>query len=65
MTDSIGIKGWGSQHWLQFLQADDDVVEIASSRAPNIPHLGGPYVPSVSVANIQSRGKIRPREEEE
>eukprot|EP00974_Lingulodinium_polyedra_P076250 7380494-Lingulodinium_polyedra.AAC.1 len=34
------------------------------SQAPNIPHLGGLYVPSVSVATIQSRGKIRPRAEE-
>eukprot|EP00974_Lingulodinium_polyedra_P102824 9954717-Lingulodinium_polyedra.AAC.1 len=25
--DSTGIKGWESQHWIQFLQADDDVVE--------------------------------------
>eukprot|EP00974_Lingulodinium_polyedra_P110681 10703747-Lingulodinium_polyedra.AAC.1 len=37
---------------------------MAIPQAPNIPHLGGPYVPSVSMANSQSRGKVRPREED-
>ena len=40
-------------------------MEKAISQAPNSPHLGGPYVPSVSVAQTQSRGKICPREEDE
>eukprot|EP00974_Lingulodinium_polyedra_P091001 8824269-Lingulodinium_polyedra.AAC.1 len=35
--DSTSPRGWESQHCIQFLQVDDDVVEIAISQSPIIP----------------------------
>eukprot|EP00975_Prorocentrum_lima_P027152 5708126-Prorocentrum_lima.AAC.1 len=61
--DSMTLKGWATQHWIQFLQADDDDADTVLAQAPNIPHLGGPYVPSVAASQLRTRGIARIREE--